>query len=79
MKLPRDISGSSLTKLLGRLGYIVTRQTSSHIRLTTIENGEHHITVPAHKNIKVGTLNSILIDIADHFQITKEQLLKKIL
>ena len=78
MKLPRDISGSSLIKLLDKLGYTITRQTSSHIRLTTEKNGEHHITVPAHKNIKVGTLNSILLDVANHFKITKEELLQKL-
>ncbi len=35
MRLPRDISGTGLAKLLGRYGYCVTRQTGSHIRLTT--------------------------------------------
>jgi predicted RNA binding protein YcfA (HicA-like mRNA interferase family) len=44
MKLPRDINASTLTKALKSLGYQVTRQTGSHIRLTTLQNGEHHIT-----------------------------------
>ncbi len=48
MKLPRDISGKDLIKALSSLDYEVTRQTGSHIRLTTKLNGEHHITVPAH-------------------------------
>lgn len=78
MKLPRDESGESLVKRLKKLGYSVTRQTSSHIRLTTLEKGEHHITIPAHKNIKIGTLNNILVDIAGHFKITKEELIKKL-
>ncbi len=78
MKLPRDESGESLIKRLTKLGYSVTRQSSSHIRLTTYEEGEHHITIPAHKNIKVGTLNSILMDVAGHFKITKDELIKKI-
>lgn len=76
MKLPRDVSGLSLAKQLEKLGYIITRQTGSHIRLTTLKNSEHHVTIPAHKNIKIGTLNSILIDIANHFKITKEELIK---
>lgn len=39
-KLPRDISGSELIKLLSKkLGYIITRQTGSHIRITTQFNG----------------------------------------
>ena len=78
MKLPRDESGSSLTKRLKKFGYSVTRQTSSHIRLTTYENGEHHITIPDHKNIKIGTLNSILIDVANHLHVSKDELIRKL-
>lgn len=48
MKLPRDLSGSDLAKRLNALGYQITRQTGSHLRLTTQENGEHHITIPRH-------------------------------
>ncbi|HUT98854.1 MAG TPA: type II toxin-antitoxin system HicA family toxin [bacterium] len=33
MKLPRDVSGVKLARRLGKLGYVVTRQTGSHIRL----------------------------------------------
>ncbi|OHD71113.1 MAG: hypothetical protein A2W19_03920 [Spirochaetes bacterium RBG_16_49_21] len=78
MKLPRDESGLSLAKRLEKLGYSITRQTSSHIRLTTSEKGEHHVTIPAHKNLKIGTLNSILVDVAGHFKITKEELIAKL-
>ena len=48
MKIPRDIKGEHLTKKLKQFGYEVTRQSGSHIRLTTTTNGEHHITIPAH-------------------------------
>ena len=44
MKLPRDISGNQLIKNLKPLGYIVTRQTGSHIRLSTEQNSQHRIT-----------------------------------
>jgi predicted RNA binding protein YcfA (HicA-like mRNA interferase family) len=37
VKLPRDVSGSDLVKALAKLGYTVTRQTGSHMRLTTTE------------------------------------------
>jgi predicted RNA binding protein YcfA (HicA-like mRNA interferase family) len=37
MKLPRDISGVDLAKRLGRIGYEVTRQAGSHLRLSTRE------------------------------------------
>ena len=44
-KIPRDITGNELIKLIGKFGYQITRQTGNHIRLTTKENGIHHITV----------------------------------
>lgn len=75
MKLPRDLSGSELVNALARLGYEVNHQTGSHIRLTTQHNGEHHITVPAHDPIKIGTLNAILRDVAAHAGLTREELL----
>ncbi len=78
MKLPRDLSGESLIKALKKLGYNVTRQTGSHIRLTTLENGQHHITIPNHSPLRIGTLASIFSHISEHFQISKEELLKKL-
>lgn len=47
MRLPRDLSGADLVKALRSRGYEPTRQTGSHIRLTTRQNGDHHITVRA--------------------------------
>ena len=35
MRIPRDVSGDELAKLLKRYGYEVTRQVGSHMRLTT--------------------------------------------
>jgi predicted RNA binding protein YcfA (HicA-like mRNA interferase family) len=43
MKLPRDLTGAQLVKGLENLGYTIERQTGSHIRLITQENGEHHV------------------------------------
>jgi predicted RNA binding protein YcfA (HicA-like mRNA interferase family) len=74
MRLPRDLSGDDLVKSLGTLGYVVTRQRGSHIRLTTQQNGEHHITIPAHDPVRVGTLSNILNDVAEHLGMTKEKL-----
>jgi predicted RNA binding protein YcfA (HicA-like mRNA interferase family) len=79
MKLPRDLTGQKLAKSLEKLGYTIDRQTGSHIRLTTQENGEHHVTVPNHSPIKLGTLNAILKDIAQHFSIDRDELIKKLL
>ena len=61
MRLPRDVSGDDLAKALAELGYRVTRQTGSHLRLTTAEHGEHHITIPRHESLRVDTLAEVLI------------------
>ena len=44
MKLPRDISGVELAKKITVPAYEISRQNGSHIRLSTQQNGEHHIT-----------------------------------
>ncbi len=75
MRIPRDLTGKELIKALGKLEYEVTRQSGSHIRLTTSRNGTHHITIPDHRPIKVGTLSGILGDIAAHHQMTRDELL----
>ncbi|MEP7127491.1 MAG: type II toxin-antitoxin system HicA family toxin [Chitinophagales bacterium] len=75
MKVPRNISGADLVKALKKLDYSVTRQKGSHIRLTTLRNGEHHEVIPNHNPIKVGTLSSILKGIAQHHSMTPEELL----
>ena len=76
MKLPRDISASELIKLLQKFGYSISRQKGSHIRITTSANGEHHVTIPNHNPIKLGTLSSIIGDVAVHFNKTKEEIAK---
>jgi len=76
MRLPRDVSGTDLVKALRSFGYEVTRQTGSHIRLTTSEKGEHHITIPNHDPVRIGTLASILDDVAEHRSMDRENLLK---
>ena len=78
MKLPRDIDGQQLVKALQVLGYEVTRQRGSHIRITTTQNGEHHEVVPEHSPIKTGTLAGILKGIAAHHGLTVQQLLMQI-
>jgi len=58
MKIPRDLSGEELTKALQQLGYFPSRPSKgSHVRLTTQQKGEHHVTIPLHKSLKLGTLS----------------------
>lgn len=74
MRLPRDLSGTDLARALNVCGYVVTRQTGSHLRLTTRENGEHHVTIPAHAHLRVGTLSAILGEVARHLGIDRSEL-----
>ena len=78
MKIPRDISGADLVKKLNKFGYIPTRQTGSHIRLTTQQNGEHHITIPNHSPLRIGTFTSILTLVAEHLNINRDELIDKL-
>lgn len=78
MKLPRDLTGQKLAKSLEKLGYVIDRQAGSHIRLTTQEHGEHYVTIPNHSPIKIGTLNAILRDIANHFESDRDELIKSL-
>ncbi len=74
MKLPRDLDGEKLAKLLGRFGYRVVRQTGSHMRLAM---GEYRLTIPKHR-LKVGTLNSILNEVAQQTGMEKRELVKRL-
>ena len=73
MRLPRDISGRELAQRLGVFGYAVSRQSGSHVRLTTSQGGEHHVTVPMHSPLRLGTLAGILGDVAEHFGLTRDE------
>ena len=77
MRLPRDISGRDLAKALGGLGYAITRQTGSHPAHDG-EGGEHHVTVPDHDPLKVGTLNHILKDVAEHAGLTRDEVIQRL-
>jgi predicted RNA binding protein YcfA (HicA-like mRNA interferase family) len=79
MKLPRDMGGDELAALLDRYGYKITRQTGSHMRLTSNSKGfEHHITIPRHKPLRVGTLSSIVNEIADYLEIERQKLVEEL-
>ena len=78
MKLPRNLSGAQLIKALEQLGYQATRQTGSHIRLTRSFPKEHHLTIPLHDPLRIGTLAAILADVATHHGITRDALLAQL-
>ena len=75
MTLPRDLSGDDLARLLHRhYGYRLVRQKGSHMTLSVSICGEEHsIGIPLHRAVKVGTLGSILSDVADHLSLTRNE------
>ncbi len=79
MKLPRDLGGEELATRLGKYGYQIVRQTGSHMRLTsTYKDTEHHLTVPRHKPLRVGTLNSIINEVGAYLEMEKQILIDEL-
>lgn len=78
MKIPRDCDGAELVRALRRLGYETRRQTGSHIQMTTQRGGEHHVTIPNHRPLKIGLLHGLLKEIAEHHRLTIEQVLREL-
>lgn len=75
MKMPRDLSGHEFAKLLRFHGYELTRQVGSHLRLaSSIRGSQHHITIPAHKILKIGTLGGILAEVASYLKMSRAEL-----
>ena len=79
MKLPRDIGGEELARLMGKYGYQITRQTGSHLRLTSTRMGaEHHLTIPRHKPLRVGTLSTIVNEVAAYLEMERQSLVNEL-
>ena len=76
MKLPRDLSAEQLIQSLRKLGYEKVRQAGSHVRVRTLRDGEHHETIPWHRPLKAGTLNTILKGIAEHHRLGRDELIR---
>ena len=76
MKLPRNLSGEALIKVLCQSwGYRLIHQVGSHAVLETEKPSHHRIAVPAHKSLRVGTLHSILKAVASHKGVSVADLL----
>jgi len=60
-KLP-VVSGMDCIKALEKVGYVVVRQKGSHIRLKDKNGKLPHVTVPDHKELRLGLLRKILND-----------------
>lgn len=79
MRIPRDESAERLIKKLAVFGYVKTRQTGSHIRISRqFEGKTDHLTIPNHNPIRIGTLSDILKEAAIQIEISKEELIHKL-
>lgn len=76
MKTPRDLSGAALAeRLCQRWGYRKIHQEGSHIILETADPSHQRIAVPAHKALRIGTLNSVLRSISRHRGVTRQDII----
>ena len=80
MRMPRNLSGMELAALLRRhYGYNLIRQRGSHMRLASTFMGyEHHVSVPRHNPLKVGTLDDIIGNVAEYLEIGQDELTQKL-
>jgi len=74
LRLPRDLSGQELAWPTERLGHEITRQTGSHIRLAMPRDTAHHITIPDHATLKVGTRDAIPKNVFGHLRVGRDEL-----
>jgi predicted RNA binding protein YcfA (HicA-like mRNA interferase family) len=79
MKLPRDLGGADLIKVLCRdFNYRKIHQEGSHIILQTDSPRAHRLSVPNHNPLRPGTLNAILRAVAGAKGIDKTEVLSKL-
>jgi len=76
MKVPRDLSGAQLVKVLCRdWNYRVVHQEGSHIILQTDLPAHQRLSVPNHSRLRVGTLNGIVRAVSVHKHVERQRLL----
>lgn len=79
MKLPRDLSGAELIKVLCRkFGYRQVNQEGSHVILETEDPRHHRLAIPDHSPLRLGTLNAILNSVARVKDIEKRAILEEL-
>jgi predicted RNA binding protein YcfA (HicA-like mRNA interferase family) len=76
MKVPRDLSGAQLIKVLCRdWAYRQVNQEGSHVILQTETPGHQRLAVPNHNPLRVGTLNAIVRAVATHKGVDRQTVL----
>lgn len=76
MKVPRDLDGRDLADTLcRRWQYREVGQVGSHIILQTEMPSHQRLPIPAHKPLKLGTLNAIVRLVATHKCVSRDEVL----
>ena len=76
MKVPRDLSGAQLVKVLCRdWDYRQVHQEGSHVILQTETPGHLRLSIPNHNPLRIGTLNAIVRAVATHKGVDRQTLL----
>ncbi len=80
MKIPRDLSGKQVARLLSRhYGYQLNRTRGSHMTVTlTTTTKEHNVTIPLHRPVRIGTLDRIISDVATFLRVPKGEVSRKL-
>ncbi len=79
MKLPRDISGDQLADHLCRQWeYKRVTLVGSHIMLRTETPSGSRQVIPAHTPMRIGTFSKILTQVAQHKNVTREDILRNL-
>jgi predicted RNA binding protein YcfA (HicA-like mRNA interferase family) len=76
VKLPRDLSGQALAECLCRSwGYRRVHQVGSHVVLETDDPARQRVVMPAHKTLRLGTLQAIVRAVATHKAVSRDDIL----
>ena len=79
MKIPRDLSGQDLVQTLCRKWrYRVVHQEGSHVVLETDDPSHQRLAVPAHRYLRIGTLNAILRTVANHKRVERDAIIESL-
>ena len=80
MKTPRDLSGRHFANVLcKKWGDKEVTQSGRHIIRQTEIPFHQRLPIPAHKSLRLGTLNAIMRLVTDHKGISREDLLDSLL
>ncbi len=79
MRLPRDVSGEELIRLLALYGFERVRQRGSHVRLvSTVQGSPCYVSVPLQRSIKVGLLGGLVTGVAAYLERDRDEIAEEI-